>query len=129
MSPEGPKPSEQIDLKPLLIIGGVFLLSQAAFSSGIRKQIFNRDKGKSVWSGQGGAVEAAHISHQRDDNYNTVENGRLLKPAEHYLDHFNRVGRNGLTLAANNAALRLIWKRLSEAERKGLPPPPEEQTW
>lgn len=129
MNPEAQKPSENHLLTLTAIVGGIYLLSQFAFTSGVRKQIFNRDKGKSVWSGEGGAVEAAHISHQRDENYNTVENGRLLKPAEHYLDHVNRVGRNGLTLAANNAALRLIWKRLSEEEKAGLPPPPEEQTW
>lgn len=129
MSPEGQKPSEQIDLKPLLLLGGIFLLSQFAFSKNVRKQIYNRDQGKSRWSDEPGE-EAAHILHNRDNpNYNTPENGRMLTKREHYLDHINRAGRNGLTIPGNNAALRLIWRRLSLKERRGLPEPPEEQDW
>lgn len=128
MSSEGLKPSETS--KDIALILGVIFLSQFAFSSGIRKMIFNRDMGKDVWDGSTESLEAAHITHDRSNpDYNKPENGRLLKKRNHYLDHYNRVGRNGLSLAANNAALRLIWNRLSEEEREGLPSPPEEQNW
>lgn len=113
-----------IDLSPLAI---PLLL---AFSSGIRKQILNRDRGADVWTGEREKLEAAHITHDRSDPfYNDVANGRMLTARNHYIDHVNRVGRNGLSLAANNAALRLIWLRLSDEEKVGLMPPPEEQKW
>lgn len=129
MSPEAQKPSEHIYLKPFLLLGGFLLLSQLAFSRNVRKQIFNRDQGKSRWSDEPGE-EAAHILHNRDNpKYNTPENGRMLTKREHYLDHINREGRNGLSKAGNDAALRLIWNRLSPEERRGLPEPPEDQSW
>jgi hypothetical protein len=130
MSPEELKPSEQIDLKPLLIIGGVFLLSQAAFTSQIRRFIMGRDKKRDVWDGSTENLECAHITHDRTDpRYNDPSNGRMLNRRNHYLDHYNRAGNNGLPIRGNDAALRLIWQRLTEEEREGLPPPPEEQTW
>lgn len=130
MSPEAQKPSEQIDLKPLLIIGGIFLLSQGAFTSQVRRFIWGRDKKQDVWDGSTENLEAAHINHDKKSPlYNSAENGRLLKRRNHYLDHYNRAGRNGLPIKGNDAALRLIWQRLTEKEREGLPPPPEEQTW
>lgn len=129
MSPEAQKTSEHIDLKPFLLLGGFLLLSQFAFSSGARSQILNRDK-KDVWTNETENLEAAHITHdKRDPRYNSPENGRMLTRRNHYIDHYNREGRNGLTIPANNAALRLIWKRLSPEERQGLPEPPEEQDW
>ncbi len=129
MTPEGPKPSEYIDLKPLLLILGVAFVSQFAFSKNVRKQIFNRDQGKSKWSNEPGE-EAAHVNHSKSSpDYNTPENGRMLTKREHYIDHYNRAGRNGLSIAGNIAALRLIWKRLTDTEKRGLPEPPEEQNW
>lgn len=128
MSPEAQKTSEQI-FTITAIVGGIYLLSQFAFSSGVRKRLLNRDRAD-VWTGETEKLEAAHITHDRSDpDYNNPANGRMLTARNHYIDHVNRVGRNGLTLAANNAALRLIWLRLSEEERQGLIPPPEEQTW
>ncbi len=110
-----------IDLSPLAI---PLLL---AFTSNVRSRIFNRDKGADVWTGEREKLEAAHITHDRSDPfYNDVANGRMLTARNHYIDHVNRVGRNGLSLAANNAALRLIWARLTEGEREGLMSPPKE---
>lgn len=107
-----------------LIIGAVTISSLFAFSSGVRKRIFQRDRAD-VWTGETQKLEAAHITHDRSSTiYNSETNGRMLTTRNHYLDHVNRVGRNGLSLAGNNAALRLIWERLSEEERAGLPPPP-----
>lgn len=129
MTPEGQKPSELNILTVSAIIGGIYLLSQFAFSRGVRNQILNRDRAD-VWTGETEKLEAAHITHDRSDPmYNDPANGRMLTTRNHYLDHINRVGRNGLTVAGNNAALRLIWRRLTDGEREGLPPPPEEQEW
>ena len=130
MTPEGQKPSELNILTVTAIIGGIYLLSNCAFSSGIRKQIFNRDMGRDAWDGSTENLEAAHIAHDRSDpRYNHPSNGRLLCRRNHYIDHWNTAGTNGLSIAGNNAALRLIWARLSEQEREGLTPPPEEQGW
>lgn len=109
-----------------LILGAVTISSLFAFSSGVRKRIFQRDRAD-VWTGETEKLEAAHITHDRSDpNYNSETNGRMLSTRNHYIDHVNRVGRNGLSLAGNNAALRLIWNRLTEEERVGLMPPPTE---
>lgn len=111
-----------VDLSPLAI--PIIL----AFSKGVRAQIMARDKGD-VWDGTTDKLEAAHITHDKSDPmYDDPANGRILTTRNHYIDHLNRAGRNGLSLAANNAALRLIWRRLSEQERAGLTPPPEEHT-
>jgi len=128
MSPESPNRDSLKEILPTVsLLGAVVFISQWAFSSGVRKRLLNRD-GADVWTGETEKLEAAHITHDRSDPmYNHESNGRMLTTRNHYLDHINRVGRNGLTLAGNNAALRLIWRRLSEQEREGLPPPPEEE--
>lgn len=126
MTPEELKPSENYLLE-LSLIAGIVLLSQFAFTSQVRRAIKSRDNGKDVWDGSIEKLEAAHINHdKRSEIYNSVENGRLLSTRNHYLDHYNRAGRNGLPIRGNDAALRLIWQRLTEQEKEGLPPPPEE---
>lgn len=107
-----------------LIIGAVTISSLFAFSRPVRREMKERDQ-VDVWDGSSGVLEAAHIDHSRSNpNYNSLSNGRMLSKRNHYLDHYNRVGRNGLTLAGNNYALNRIWERLSEEERAGLPLPP-----
>ena len=130
MLKEGQQPPEQINLKPLLIIGGIFLISQAAFTSQVRRFIMGRDKKRDVWDGSTENLEAAHRTHDMTDpRYKDPSNGRMLSRRNHYLDHYNRAGNNGLPIKGNDAALRLIWQRLTEEEREGLPLPPEEQDW
>lgn len=131
MTPESPQNDlEKQFLSTVALLGAVVFLSQFAFSSGIRKQILNRDRGKDVWTGETEGLEAAHITHDRNDPlYNDPSNGRMLTTRNHYIDHLNRAGRNGLTISGNNAALRLIWQRMNFIQKLGLPPPPEEQTW
>lgn len=132
MSPEGQKPSEQIDLKPLLIIGGVFLLSQAAFSRPVRRKIWERDKGRCVNCGATEHLNCAHIDHSRENpRYNHESNGRLLCEPDHYLiDHVNREGRNGLPLNQNKFAKKTLWQKFTGQQKEKLPPPePEEQAW
>ena len=131
MSPEGQKPSElRTALTTTAIIGGILLLSEFAFTSQIRRLIKGRDHRQDVWDGSTENLEAAHITHdRRDPRYNDASNGRMLSRRNHYIDHLNRAGNNGLPIKGNNAALRLIWQRLTEEERVGLPSPPEEQDW
>ena len=62
------------------------------------KNLNLRDRGD-VWDGSNKNLEIAHINHdqkypKRDDESNL----RMLSPRNHYRDHVNRVGRNGLTL-------------------------------
>jgi hypothetical protein len=129
VTPEGQKPSELNNiLTTTAIIGGILILSEFAFSRSIRKQIHARDE-VDVWDGTV-ETECAHITHDKSDPmYNDPSNGRLLSKRNHYLDHYNREGRNGLTKAGNDWALVAIWNRLTEEEREGLPSPPEDQKW
>jgi len=83
-----------------------------AFSKKVRHEIGERDGWKSAVSGKQGRLEAAHINHDRSNpNYNDSSNGRMLTTAEHFWDHVNRHGRNGLSEEANNWAIVMIWKR------------------
>lgn len=79
------------------------------------------------WDDSSKNLEVAHINHDKGyPKRNELSNIRRISRRNHYLDHVNRVGRNGLTLAENNWALREIWQRLSDEERAGLMPPPED---
>lgn len=107
-----------------LILGTALIASLGAFSYGSRRRIVERD-GVDVWDGSTESLEAAHINHDKQNpRYDDPSNGRLLTTRNHYIDHFNRAGKNGLTRAGNNYALRMIWERLSDSEREGLTPPP-----
>ena len=111
-------------------VAGLGLLAIAAlgaFSRPVRQRIKERDGHRSVLSGQTEKLEVAHIDHsKKNPRYNDESNGRTLTTAEHYLDHYNRHGRNGLTTAGNRWSLRKIWERLTDTERERLPPPPTE---
>lgn len=125
MSPEGQKPSEN-HLLELSLIAGIVVLSQFACSRPVRRKVHERDK-VDVWDGSTENLEVAHIQHNRDNPlYNSEENARLLSRKNHYIDHYNREGRNGLTIQANRWSLRTIWARLTDEEKSKLPPPPEE---
>lgn len=105
---------------------GLLAVSLTAFSRSVRHEIGERDHWTCQESGYKGALEAAHFSHNKNDPaYNTPENGRMLAPKFHYLDHYNRHGTPGLGLseAENLWALNEIWKRLTDKERRGLPEP------
>ena len=97
-----------------------------AFTRAVRRIIGNRDGWQSVQSGDGGPLEAAHISHdKKNPNYNDPSNGRMLTPAEHYDDHYNRHGKDqlGLNNHQNKWSLRMIWGRLSDKDKEGRNPP------
>ena len=108
---------------------GVAALSQGAFSRPVRRKIWERDKGQSVWSGETEDLTAAHINHSRSTEiYNSESNGRLLTNTEQYIEHFNRHGTEslGLTESQNKWALGTLWNKLKN--RDGLPPPEEAGT-
>lgn len=106
--------SENINYKVPLAIVGFFLISTLAFSKKTKEEIWKRDKGKSVISGEGSPLHVAHISHDKSkSNYDSPSNGRLLTPKEHLtIDHINRAGRNGLSENHNNYAIRMLKKLL-----------------
>lgn len=118
MAPEGHKPFESHLLEISAIIG-ILVLSQFAFSKKVRQQIKRRDGYKSVWSGKTEGLEIAHIDHDRDNpRYNDASNGRTLTTGEHFWDHVNRHGRNGLTEAQNNWSIMMIWRRFWGLDRE-----------
>lgn len=126
MSPEGHKPSEISLLKPLLIIGGLFLISEFAFSKGTRKEMHKRDGYACVICGSTSGCNCAHINHSKSNpRYDSVTNGRVLCDEHHYLDQYNRHGTEnlGLNNAQNKWALATIWSKLTEDKKKRLPPP------
>ena len=93
-----------------------------AFSRLVRKQIYERDGGKSVWSGETENLHAAHITHDKSHpRYNDPSNGRMLSRREHALDHINREGRNGLSRAQNRWAINMLFRWLSQDEKDQLP--------
>lgn len=126
MFKEGQQPPEQIDFKPLLILGGIFLLSQAAFTRKVRREIINRDGYACVICGSQSGCNCAHIDHSKDNSrYDDPTNGRVLCDEHHYLDHYNRHDSSnlGLNSAQNKWAIASIWARLTEDKKKRLPPP------
>lgn len=96
--------------KGVIILSSLYLVSQLAFSKKTKDEIYRRDGGKSALSGLGGKLHAAHISHRRDKNYDKPSNGRLLTIGEHFWDHINRQGRNGLSKEVNDWAIWRLWK-------------------
>ena len=113
MTPEGRKPSEINSIFAVTaIIGGIYLLSNLAFSRKVRKEIYERDVTCRVCGGVG-HLESAHISHDKTkDNYNDPSNGRLLCLPDHLADHINREGRNGLSIANNRWAIATMINKL-----------------
>lgn len=87
-------------------------LSTSAFSRRSRNKILERDGHKCTECGSTEHLEAAHISHKRDKNYDNPDNGRTLCTEDHMIDHIERHGRNGLSKRANAWAVDTISKRL-----------------
>ncbi len=84
----------------------------SAFSKKTRSIIRDRDGGRSVESGLTDHLEAAHWSHDRSrSDYDSPDNGRLLTTAEHFWDHVDRQGENGLSKESNDWAIMTIWRR------------------
>jgi hypothetical protein len=117
MTPECQKPSE---LKSLLattaIIGGIYLLSNLAFSLATRKKIGQRDHWQCQDCGakfsDGTMVHASHFFHDRSDpNYDKPESGRIqcVDCHENYhLLYQGNASEIGMTEAGNDAAIELL---------------------
>lgn len=115
-------------LVPILVKGAaalfIVLILGLAFSKKVRDEIFRRDGGADVWNGIKDRLHAAHINHSKlFEFYNHASNGRMLTIRNHFIDHWNRHGRNGLTLDQNLWALKTLWKYMTSKEREGLRPP------
>lgn len=123
-SPELMSIIQQVDLDMVLTVIAGFPVLAMAFSAAVRKIIGDRDGWKSVKSGETDNLHAAHINHDKSSpRYNDPSNGRMLTRAEHYDDHVNREGRNGLSRGQNLWALKALWGSMSEEERDGRNPP------
>lgn len=100
-------------LIPLATLG-ILAVSFFAFSKRVKAEIKKRDGYKSVLSGKTINLEVAHINHnKKNPRYNKAENGRTLSIAEHFWDHVNRHGTEGLGLTnrQNDWAIWQLWKR------------------
>lgn len=112
----------KIGLLTLASIGIEYYISRFAFPSGVRSRILERDNYRSVVSGRDiheARLEVAHFTHnKKDPRYNMMENGRTLTISEHYIEHVDRGGNNGLTYDGNMYALSMIWLRMNVVERE-----------
>lgn len=110
-------------LHGLALIGVIGVVSQLAFSPSTRKKILDRDGRQSVLSGATTNLDVCHIDHTKNATYDETWRGRTLTRVEHYLDHYNRHGREGLGLSIrdNIAALRLIAMRMGANELARIP--------
>lgn len=115
MTPEGPKPSEINKLfATTAILGGIYLLSQFAFSSRIRDEAIGRAGNKSEISGvkpPGIALHVMHLDHTKDATYDTVERALVVTPQEHLIYHRVHKGQAdkiGMTESENDGAINLL---------------------
>lgn len=113
----------------LVITAGAFLASNA-FSRAVRQQIWERAGGVCERTGRSDwPRECSHFNHDRGyAGYNDKDNGILLLRLEHYIEHVNTHGYNGLDEDGNQWALEKIWDRMTEVERseviaRGYAPP------
>jgi hypothetical protein len=111
---------ERGQFSPLFLWTGLavtgLLLSQFAFSGGVRNQILERDGHKCVVCGSTEHLEAAHKNHSRGKNYNHPEMGRTLCSACHLDEHQMMAGLNGLSKAQNDWAIQMLEQRVSNQD-------------
>lgn len=94
-----------------IVPGIVFLLG--AFSAKVRKQILERDGYKCVDCGSHEWLEACHVDHNKENpRYDDVSNGSTRCTPDHLMEHINREGRNGLTIAQNRFGIRRMIERI-----------------
>lgn len=100
----------------LAITAGV-VLSQFAFTRSSRAIIMERD-GRRCMEEDGtciGGLEASHINHSRDKNYNKPENGILLCSLHHLMYHLanrNNPKSIGLRKEHNDWAIKRLEERV-----------------
>lgn len=125
MIKEGHKPSELNSiLTTTAIIGGIFLLSEFAFSGRIRDEAIGRAGNKSEISGAkppGIALHVMHKDHTKDETYDTVERALVVTPKEHLIYHRVHKGQAdkiGLTEDENDGAINLLASILARLKIK-----------
>lgn len=97
---------------PLLFYGAIaisgVLLSQFAFSTGIRREIIERDGGCIDADGNcQGRLIASHINHdKRSPNYNCPKNGVCRCHYHEMIYHIDTEGHNGLSHHENMSAIK-----------------------
>jgi len=89
------------------------------FSLNTKMEIWDRAEGKSELNPnlEGFRLETAHISHQRNSNYNLPSNGLLVTSLEHYahhLLHLKNPEKIGLNRHHNEFAIRETCKRAEQ---------------
>lgn len=117
-------------IKTGVVLAAGFYLASNAFSKAVRRQIWERASGVCERTGRNDwPRECSHYNHDKDyPGYNNADNGQLLLRLEHYIEHVNTHGYNGLSEDGNQWALEQIWDRMTEAERnevisRGYVPP------
>jgi len=118
MSPEAQKPSENHLLTLTAIVGGIYLLSNLAFSKKSAREIGKRAgwkseiSGKSFWDGW--VLHMAHKNHDKSSPlYDDPSQGVCVTVEEHLEMHEEAVGNEeaiGLCVQANNYAIRMLKK-------------------
>jgi len=105
-----------IDVLPQLVIPSATLVVGMAFSWKVRNEILKRAGNKSELSGRTDRpLEAGHLLHTRDDNYNDANNGVLGTDIEHaifHLRHRRKAHITGLTEYQNEWSVNEIMKRV-----------------
>lgn len=92
-------------------------LSTAAFSREIKKRMLDRDDGHCTECDSDVNLEASHYNHDKNnDDYNNLDNGRILCTRCHLKDHIENKGKNGLTEEANNWAIEKLKGRVAKQE-------------
>lgn len=108
---------------PIFLAAGIAvatgaLLSQFAFSRGVRQQILERDGYRCVRCGSTDHLEASHLGHRKDATYNTIERGITLDTVCHYVQHVREHGKNDLTKRQNSWSIERLWERMDDEQRK-----------
>ena len=106
-----------VGVAALAVVGG--LLTNCAFTTGIRNQILARDGGCVKRGPHYGELEASHKNHNKPE-YNTPENGECLCTYHHLLEHQKMEGRNGLCRAGNKWAIEHLVHKLTELSWKEI---------
>lgn len=108
--------------KNVVLATSFILLTSLAFSRDTRARMMNRANGRSEISGvgkqDGYRLHASHYNHDKTNpDYDNIDNGRILTIEEHYIDHVQHEGKNGLSPEANTWAINKLYHSMTEQER------------
>lgn len=95
-------------------------VSRLAFSSRSRYEIKDRAierlgyLGSEISGRNDMPLQCAHINHKRGPYYNDPSNGFYATVDEHLIDHILRERENGLTVAGNHEAIKLLTRQIHD---------------